>query len=504
MKKRICCIAMAASIFLCSCAANPEKEVVVSKNDGSFDANVVQSATSPTVSTEQEETVQNVKYDKTFFSTDGSVQFTLDIDTNITADAMPVIEVVPHYLTGEDAQRVAELLFPGEVFYEAEPTLTDIENQLTREELQEYIQLVTPYLDKEKIVEIEPNYAGREEEEIELLKTLIEEATSAMERVPEGWTHELTSWEMHPDFHYMYSPERIEEENLYASNDYNEKIQITVKIGQIPYCLTFSTRNRDDFKINNIYLHPTSSFPGEFPDKIYSAMLHRTPEPTAEQVDAAAAKAEELLNAMGFGEWAVINAEVEPHYSGVGYRINVHAVPVFQGISVVQVPQIGHLNRNPNAYASNYYHTKAEFAFNAYGELIDMTLYSPVDIKQTVNSNAAVLPMDELTERAISHLSLSDSEQYGREQEWYEQEYGEKIVCNITLSEMEYGLLRVKVPNTDESYYYVPGILLFGGVEFRGETTSNVYDLGYAEPGAVLPMIALNAIDGSIVELSQE
>lgn len=504
MKKRICCMAMATSIFLCSCAANPAKEVVTSKNDGSFDVNVVQSATSPTTTNSGEGSTQNVKYNETFFNTDGGVEFTLDIDTHITTCAMPVIEVVPHYLTGEDAQRVSELLFPGEVFYEAEPTLTEIENQLTREELQEYIQLVNPYLDKEKIVDINPYCAGREEDEIELLRSFIEGATRAMDRVPEGWTHEVTSWKMYPDFHYMYSPERIEEENLYASNDYNESIQVTVKIGQIPYCLTFSTRNRDDFKINNIYVHALSNFPGDLPNKIYSAMLCRTPEPTEEQVDAAAAKADELLNAMGLGEWRVVNAEAEPHYSGVGYRINVHAVPVFRGIPVVQVPQIGHLNNNKNAYASNYYHTKAEFAFNAYGELIDMTLYSPVDIKQTVNSNAAVLPMDELMERAISHLSLSDFEQYGREMEWYEQEYGEKIVCNISLSEMEYGLLRVKVPNTDESYYYVPGVLLFGGVEFRGETTSNVYDLGYTEPGAVLPMIALNAIDGTIVELSQE
>ena len=69
MKKRICCLAMAASIFLCSCAANPEQDVVISKNDGSFDVNVVQSATSPTASSGGEGTTQNVKYNETFFST---------------------------------------------------------------------------------------------------------------------------------------------------------------------------------------------------------------------------------------------------------------------------------------------------------------------------------------------------------------------------------------------------------------------------------------------------
>ena len=94
MKKRICCLAMAASIFLCSCAANPEQDVVISKNDGSFDVNVVQSATQP--AGQNESATQNVSYTDSFTSTDGSVQFQLSIDDTIPVQAWPVVEIVPH------------------------------------------------------------------------------------------------------------------------------------------------------------------------------------------------------------------------------------------------------------------------------------------------------------------------------------------------------------------------------------------------------------------------
>ena len=69
--------------------------------------------------------------------------------------------------------------------------------------------------------------------------------------------------------------------------------------------------------------------------------------------------------------------------------------------------QIGNL-RNPEVYASNYYMTEATFTFNANGVLLSCEIYSPVDIVQVVNENAATLSVDDLLKRAKEHLSLSD------------------------------------------------------------------------------------------------
>lgn len=105
---------------LCACQKNPAQNVVTSKNDGSFDVNVVQSATEQE-GAETTETTEMLAYNDTFYSTDGTVEFSLDIHQEMTHKAMPVVEIEPYYLTEADAQRVAKVLF-GEVdFYEAAP-----------------------------------------------------------------------------------------------------------------------------------------------------------------------------------------------------------------------------------------------------------------------------------------------------------------------------------------------------------------------------------------------
>lgn len=55
--------------------------------------------------------VQSVEITDDFFSSDGSVHFMLNLDTNAQMSTMPVVEVVPHYLTAEEAKRVASVLF---------------------------------------------------------------------------------------------------------------------------------------------------------------------------------------------------------------------------------------------------------------------------------------------------------------------------------------------------------------------------------------------------------
>lgn len=66
---------------------------------------------------------------------------------------------------------------------------------------------------------------------------------------------------------------------------------------------------------------------------------------------------------------------------------------------------------------------------------------------------------------------------------------------------MEYGLTRVKVPDSDDKYYYVPSLALYGTVEYYGEQSGTVYSSG-GEEDQLINLVCLNAIDGSIIELS--
>ena len=76
---------------------------------------------------------------------------------------------------------------------------------------------------------------------------------------------------------------------------------------------------------------------------------------------------------------------------------------------------------------------------------------------------------------------------------------GEKIKCTVRIDHMEYGLSRVKVPDTDESYYYVPSVLFSGSKLYYGEESGTVY----FESAESEPLVALNAVDGTNIALWQ-
>ena len=242
-------------------------------------------------------------------------------------------------------------------------------------------------------------------------------------------------------------------------------------------------------------------------NRIYRALLCRTPTPTDKQIADVKDRAQDMLNRMELGEWHLDASKVEKQFLGdtVEYTIHVTAVPVIDGLAAIRRPQLANL-RCEASYASNYYLTDAEFWFSANGDLVEFNLESPVDIEEKVNENVAVMPMDDLIERAKTHLSLFDQYQHGINKELLDMaqnEAGEKFICNVDISKLETGLLRVKVPNTDESYYYVPGIILSGTVDYVGVDTGTVHASSGESFGLdrIVTFVALNAVDGSVIPL---
>ena len=297
-----------------------------------------------------------------------------------------------------------------------------------------------------------------------------------------------------------------EEINL---EDYNDAINVVTCVDGIRYAVDYSSRNKDDYKLNQVYAYLSDAWSPQWLDvDIMTAELTRTEKPTEEQMEAAAEKAQKLLDEMGLGQWQVDQCYLETLYKDdvPEYRIFVTAVPLIEGISAIRRPQLENI-KSKNAYASNYYLTDARLVFSAEGKLVDFALYSPIDVKEVLNDNVATMTMDELVQRAKDHLTLSDKEAYGLAGEWLdlaEHGAGEDFVCKIELCEMEYGMFRVKVPNTDESYYYVPGAMFYATIDYCGNESGEIYassgtDFG---DGRVIPLLALNAVDGSVITLT--
>ena len=69
------------------------------------------------------------------------------------------------------------------------------------------------------------------------------------------------------------------------------------------------------------------------------------------------------------------------------------------------------------------------------------------------------------------------------------------LVSAMTISEIEYGLTRIKVQDQADDYYYVPAISLKGSVEYVGQESNKTYYV--SENPEVL--VVINAIDGTVI-----
>lgn len=488
------------------CQENPEQNIVTSKNDGAFDAGVIQSASKPS-SSQTSSTPQTIQYSESFSSTDGSVKFFLNLEKTFVDTAWPVVEVVPHYLTSEDAQRIASVLFGSATFYEEQP---DTMSNYSKSEIQECIRRWLPYTNVEKLRELLGEAWSQEYAEgmAADVKTGIEALTIQYERAPEETSHEVCKWTFQPSCFYSYTEDEL---TSIDASQYNDQISATLTVDKISYRLSFSKRDKSDYKLNYVTAYPHSAFsPRGIDGSIFRTWLCSTVKPSDEQMDVIAIKAQNMLNKMDVGEWAVDNCSMITIQEGeyAQYAIEVTAVPVFQGVPAIRRTQLGNL-KSEKAYASNYYLTDAIFRFSANGELLYFELYSTIDTKEVLNPNVATLPQEELLELAKKHLMLSDYCEYGLGPDYLEaieKDGREALICSIEICQLDVGMLRVKAPNTDESYYYVPGIVLSGTIDYLGRETGNLY----ASSGSsiydqrTVPLVALNSIDGSIIELDNE
>lgn len=316
-----------------------------------------------------------------------------------------------------------------------------------------------------------------------------------METAPEENPHTPCEWSFKKESFYIESPENAE---MIDTSTENDTIQVAVKKGEIPYALSVTTRNRSDFKINNIFAYPYDVLGATSIDTpLFKAQMCRTEKPSAEELANVTEKASEILKQIALGDWEIDNCYIDVSGSEQDpeYVIRLSATPVFQGIAAFRRPQFDNL-KSEELFASNYYLSDVQFEFSANGDLLSFSMYSPVDVKQVVNEDVQTLSFEELSKLAQNHFTLTDIYEYDSVS--IVDHASEKITGVVTISDAIYGLTRVKVPNTDESYYYVPAISFLGAVELYGETSGDLY----YESKEPEPLLVLNAVDGTIINLA--
>lgn len=485
-KRALCYLVAAINLvtLLCGCQAPPERDVIISKQSVNEPA-LLATVPSDSAGDAYQEQVQEINYTDTFSSSDGSVEFTLDIHGETLVLSPLVVQVEPHTLTSEDARRVAETLFPDAIFYEAEPERSSI---YSKDEIQEKLNRWAPYSSASSLEEL----YGKESNDdiVEVVKSFIEQYTFMYESAPTTNPHTPCTWTMRKASEYLLPAEELAGVDL--SNDSNE-ISVQFKSGGIPYLLTTTSRDKSDFKVNMIACSIYDGLcPVNLDERIFSARLCRTEEPTQAQLDAAKQKAESILEAFNLGQWQVDECfyTSESYGNQTEYHITVNAVPAFDGVLTLRRPQLTGL-RNENGYSSRQYYSDVQFVFAPTGELISFTLTTPLEIQGMSAQDS--LKAEQLITRAQEVMTLTDATAYGLGD--LVQFIPEEALCKVTVSEIRSGLSRIKVPEQDNSYYYVPSIAFYGTAENLGVQTGKTYY--YSEKTELL--FLLNSLDGSMI-----
>lgn len=485
MHSRLCftSVILIISLLLGGCQSTPEATAVISKNDGSFSEKSIISSKSNRAPDE----TQEVKCSEIFYSTDNSVEFYIDIDTTISNANMPIIEVGPHYFTVADAKRVANVLFGDSVFFEKDPMLA---HQYSKQEILDCISRWSQYTNADAVNEL---FGESNEYIINQIKSKINKFTDLYELSPVVDPHLPCQWTFKNEDAYIYPDEEIDN----SPKRTNKAIMATCSINGVTYAYNVVTRNEHDFKLNviNAYLYPKGS-PLSIDEAIYRAKLCRTSKPSNDRISEIQAQAEAMLMEMELGDWYIDQCCVQSTDVGnvTEYVICINAVPVIEGVRSIRQPQITNIT-SEHEYASNYYISDIYFEFSANGDLISFTMTSPLEFSKIINENVQVISLPELLDKAKNHLRNSDSDAYGYGE--YFESAGIAVDCIVKIDKIDYALARIKVPDIDNKFYYVPALTMFGKIQYADKKTGDIY----YESNGYENLVTLNCVDGTVISL---
>lgn len=348
IRKQICGIlAMVMCVSaMTGCAANPNRGAVTSKNDGVFEQNMTVAATAPLD--------EQLQYTDTFTSTDGTVEYSINLQQQITSDPLPIVEVVPHFFTGEEVKNICDL-FLGETEWREQ--VHEDNPQYSKGEIQKKLKWMTEIANENAMRELmgeDRDY----EEDLDVLKTQMQYYTVMLETAPEENPRSLCDW-------------TFKDESLYVSPSYgNNVIHATTFIGDTEYYVYCIQRDRNDYKNSRLFIGLGENTDHLDKRYLYSKYL-RTDKPSEEQLDILAEKAQNMLDQMGVGQWLVSNVKVDEVFYGdtPEYIVVVNAAPVLNGTAAIYDQPTENLT-SEDANASNYLTTSASIQFSANGDLI--------------------------------------------------------------------------------------------------------------------------------------
>ena len=541
-RKIISAILLVGLLFsLAACQPAPEKEVVVSKNDGAFEQAITTDAgENGGVSTQAENgdapnsaaaESTAFSYTDSFTSTDGKITYNINAQVDVPTVNMPIVQVRPMVINGPKARQIVQALFGDAPIYEKT-------NEKSKSEWEDLIISISNWTSDEAIREAHGDNLSQDE--IESIRanrqSILDSYKAAYEQAREVVPKEECQFRFYREFtRYSFdgAGANADEPSYYEDIPYGQgyELQAVAEMDSLRYHIWFNNREADDFRNHSVsvFIEETGG-----PDimneyKRTVGLLNETP-PTAEQISEVERITREMLSAMGIGDWQVTVFELHTDYSDLedpdntldphkDYRIGVRCLPVYEGVVVTMQQWLSNI-KSKNEYASNYYYEDLSFLFSNDGRLLSFEYYGPLELVQVVNANVPVMSMAEIQQRVHEQLILSDLDslwEYNRpgvienmfggapmsaEELATQKAFFTAVSAKYNITSVEIGLARTRIKDNKTDFYLVPAVTLRGQSTILNAQGDNLGVIAAGVmPGQDTTILGLNLVDGTVLML---
>lgn len=441
---------------------------------------------------------------ESFQNANGTAEFHMVKQELADFTGMKVLEAQPHYLTPEDAREIVYTLFPEANCIERGAEYDKPDWYFTRESLEESLERWRSYLQGVFLAELLGTDAlavggwdesGKEYTYIESYEQSLAYYEEVLKRLPEGDVRPACRWTMRKENEYRYPAEECARMDL---RDDTDSMQAIVEVGETNYFLAMDVQKQGDRKMNQIHLSAYGGLsPMDVDTHVLRAKYRRTPEPTQAQIENAKALALQYIESFGWGSWEIAEERVDRLQGGDNpeYLISLKATPkgFFPGVDkkeVINAPEM---------------ETGAYFSFNANGFLDSFSAQFPTQEITILEDTPELLPVENLMEGAVSYLSQSRDRAFGMPEEILEAwDNTYNIKTMSVLEDVKARSGYVAQETEGEKTRLVPALVLYGHLTYQDQLGSEpgIYSTtGRYQPGEGTPILAVNALDGTIITL---
>ena len=535
-RKIISAILLVGLLFsLAACQPAPEKEVVVSKNDGAFEQAITTDAgENGGVSTQAENgdapnsaaaESTAFSYTDSFTSTDGKIAYNINAQVDVPTVNMPIVQVRPMVINGPKARQIVQALFGDAPIYEKT-------NEKSKSEWEDLIISISNWTSDEAIRQAHGDNLSQDE--IESIRasrqSILDSYKAAYEEAREVVPKEECQFRFYREFtRYSFdgAGAYADEPSYYEDIPYGQgyELQAVAELDGLRYHIWFHNRDADDFRNHSasVFIEETDGPDVMNEYKRSIGLLSETP-PTAEQISEAERKTREMLSAMGIGDWQVKGKEqhndfTESEDAHKDYFISVQCLPVYEGVVVTRQQGLSNI-KSTNVYASNYYYEELNFQFSNDGRLLSFHYTGPLELVQVVNANVPVMSMAEIQQRVHEQLILSDLDslwEYNRpgvienifggapmsaEELATQKAFFTAVSAEYNITSVEIGLARTRIKDNKTDFYLVPAVTLRGQSTILNAQGDNLGVIATGVmPGQDTTILGLNLVDGTVLML---